>query len=1187
MFLKSIEIQGFKSFANRIVFEFGRGITGIVGPNGSGKSNVTDAVRWVFGEQSAKQLRGFRMEDVIFSGTENRKPLGFAYVAITLDNSDHSLETDYDSVTVSRRMYRSGESEYKINGHLCRLKDIQEMFYDTGIGKEGYSVIGQGQIDKILSDKPEDRRELFDEAAGIVKYKRRKSLTEKNLAQEQANLDRVKDILNELEKQIGPLKSQSEAAKTYLEYRDELKLYDANIYVKSYDQLKSDADAADEKITIIRSQLEDTRDEYEKNRSSYENGELKLEALDADIGRIQSECSDLAVSRQKLEGEHALLVSQRDALCEKKSQTSGDNAESAGRLSECMKSLNELTDQKNALESELAQLEEEETSFTDRADDYGRKISQIRAQIDGHSADIIELLNQTAALKGRMERYDAMKEQDRAREAELDTRLAADRDRLSSEDNILRDLKKEESSVCEKLEEVSRNIALCSEDSSGISRQLDRCLKELSEKEKASHEQNARYQTLSNLAERYEGYGSSVRRIMEQKADHPGIIGVVADLIKVRKEYETAIETALGGSISNIVTADEAAAREMIEFLKRNKAGRATFLPLSSIQGRVPDNADRVCSEPGVIGLASRLVDTQPEYVRLAQYLLGRIFVVSDMDSALALAKKYHYSLRIVTLEGELLNPGGSISGGAYRNSGNLLGRRRELEELKDSVRSLKTEIKQQNDKILDLQGKADENKKTLQEYTDTQSELTLSLNTVRMRLKQEDENRSGYQKSIDSICAEKKQISDQIAKLDSMSGEIGTQMSDIDRSRSGAESAIESLTQDLSRLESEEKEFAAQTSDVRIRYANAASGLQFNSENIARIQAQIDDLNGAQAQYAEQIADIDGRIAELDRQISDNETNAARTDALSKDRNGDLSGIMEKRAHFASAHKEILSKREELSGTISELEKEELRLDHQKDRIDENRTKLGNYMWEEYSLTHQGAMAMARDDLQSYSSARLSKLASDMKGKIRDLGSVNVNAIEEYKTVSERYDKMKEQYCDMADAEKKLSGIIDSLNVSMEEQFREKFSLIKEEFDKVFKELFGGGKGTLELSDPDNILETGIIITAQPPGKKLQNMMQLSGGEKALTAIALLFAIQRLKPSPFCLLDEIEAALDDANVKRFAQYLRRLSDETQFIVITHRRGTMNAADVLYGITMQEKGVSSLVSVSLVESELK
>ena len=686
MYLKSLEVQGFKSFANKIVFKFHNGITGIVGPNGSGKSNVGDAVRWVLGEQSAKQLRGASMQDVIFSGTENRKPLGFASVAITLDNSDHQLPVEYQEVTVTRRVYRSGESEYLINGAACRLKDVNELFYDTGIGKEGYSIIGQGQIEKILSGKPEERRELFDEAAGIVKFKRRKATAQKKLEDEKQNLVRVNDILSELTKQLGPLERQAETARIYLKKKEQLKSLDVNMFLLDMDQIKEQLAGAEEKYSAAQEQLTATRQEYEGTKEKYDELEDKLEAL---AGRIEDEkerANKNELLKQQLEGQINVLTEQINTAEQNKVRL-------AARAGSIKKDLEEKEAQKEAsmeeargLKAELEKARAEEAVSMEEGDALTAEIDSLKEQIESAKSGIISLMNQRSAAKVRMQRYDTMLEQIQIRKAELSQKILRLRSEETDQEESLQDLKREYDEVTAEIDSLCDRNDGYETELSDLQEKLNELNRNLDAGQQAYHRESSRLESLKNITERYDGYGNSIRRVMEQKSREPGLLGVVADIIKVEKSYEIAIETALGGSIQNIVTEDEETAKRMIDFLKRNKYGRATFLPLTSIGNKNGFTQNRALTEKGVIGLASSLAVTEQKYAGLNQYLLGRTVVVDNIDNAIALARKYQHSLRIVTLEGESLSPGGSMTGGAFKNSSNLLGRRREIEEDRKSV---------------------------------------------------------------------------------------------------------------------------------------------------------------------------------------------------------------------------------------------------------------------------------------------------------------------------------------------------------------------------------------------------------------------------------------------------------------------------------------------------------------------
>ena len=1184
MYLKNIEVHGFKSFAQKINFEFHNGITGIVGPNGSGKSNVGDAVRWVLGEQSAKQLRGGNMQDVIFSGTELRKPLSFASVAITLDNSDHKLPVEFNEVTVTRRLYRSGESEYLINGSNCRLKDIQEMFYDTGIGKEGYSIIGQGQIDKILSGKPEDRRELFDEAAGIVKFKRRKNTTIKKLDEERQNLVRVTDILTELTRQLEPLEKQSETAKIYLAKREELRELDVNLFLLDYEHTGKLLEELEEKLQNTESELEETKEAYEQTKVEYERLEQELEELNSRLEELKERQQQNALTRQQHEGqiqvleEQILAGKQNSAHYRNRLETLGEELQKRTSDKE------RFSEEKEELRDKLARQRQRLKEETEHLENIQAEASACAAAVEDGKNEIIEILNSRATTKGKVQRFDAMMEQ-------LDIRKAAVSQRIlhlkTEEEELASERKKAQSRYDSVTHSIDSMNAECIRLDGEIQKLQDK-LKEQSRQmeigQTAYHREASRLESLKNITERYDGYGNSIRRVMEQKSREPGIKGVVADIIHVQKDYEVAIETALGGSIQNIVTDNEQTAKRMIEFLKKNRFGRATFLPLSNISARGGISQREVLRETGVIGTADTLVKADPEYNSLVQYLLGRVLVVDHIDHAIVIGKKYRHSLRMVTIEGESLSPGGSMTGGAFKNNSNLLGRRREIEELENSVGLLKKELQELQASIGDNRSRRNVLRDAIADFQEKLRQQYVDQNTARMNLEQMDEKTANIQKNYHQIDREKEELRRQAGEIRADHSTIAKELEESQRDEKELETFIETKQKELEDWRAEEASKQKELEQIRLDEAGLSQQEHYLQENLIRL---LGEMEAFQRESRELEEKLKISIEETQRKQEGIQNLKDAVDACSSLDQELQRQRDEKQAQKEAkntSHKAFFEKRDQLSERTSLLDKECFRLKSQAEKVEEQRETQISYMWEEYEITPNNALSYQKEELTDRQ--EMKKDISRIKDEIRKLGSVNVNAIEDYKELLERHTFLSGQYEDLVQAEKTLESIIQELDEGMRRQFAEKFHDIQREFDKAFKELFGGGKGTLELSEDEDILEAGIKIISQPPGKKLQNMMQLSGGEKALTAIALLFAIQNLKPSPFCLLDEIEAALDDSNVGRFASYLRKLTKNTQFIIITHRRGTMNAADRLYGITMQEKGVSTLVSVDLVENQL-
>lgn len=1184
MYLKNIEVQGFKSFANKIKFDFHNGITGIVGPNGSGKSNVADAVRWVLGEQRVKQLRGGSMQDVIFSGTENRKPLSYAAVAITLDNSDHQLPVDYGEVTVTRRLYRSGESEYLINGTACRLKDINEMFYDTGIGKEGYSIIGQGQIDKILSGKPEERRELFDEAAGIVKFKRRKNLSVKKLEEERMNLTRVNDILKELEKQLGPLEKQSDTAKEYLRKKEELKTYDINMFLLEEERLREKIRELEEKYSNTSAEMEESRSRYDEMKAEYEAIEEELEEIDLAVETARNQLNETNLLKQQLEGQINVLKEQIN--------TARINDEHYGNRANVIHTeIDTRTEQKDALLSERAEVLEKLRDAQDQDKGAQNALIEVQTRIAEHTAlieqkkqEIMDILGSRASTRAKIQHYDTTREQIGARREELSRALQE----ISEEETRLGERLKEYSDELEKVRETIRGY---NDRVSENERKIEALQAELDEKQEkfrigqtAYHRESSRLESLKNITERYDGYGNSIRRVMANRDREKGLIGVVADIIQADREYETAIETALGGSIQNIVTADEETAKRMIAYLKQNKFGRATFLPLTSMREGGGIRPAEALREPGVIGPANTLVHVEERFRALAGHLLGRTLVVKTIDDGIAIARKYRQSIRLVTLEGELISPGGSMTGGAFKNAGNLLSRRREIEEFEKTVAMLKADMDEMERQVGEIKSRRaacyseiDGIQRELRKASVLENTEKMNVEQTQVRLREAKERSERYRKEETDLERQLQTITD---------NEESIQM-ELETSESLEQELGESIEEIRRKLEEEKETEGSQLkSSEQVHLALAALEQQhaFIEENVSRIQDEIEkfqseltELGMNQDNASEEIRQKEEKIQDLRKAIEDSKD-------LFQEIGKEIQVQTAKREELNQKHKDFLKMREELSGHIATLDKECFRLNSQKESYEASSEKQMDYMWQEYELTYNRAMELRDKNLTDL--AYMKRQIQTLRGDIRKLGPVNVNAIEDYKNVSERYEFLKGQHDDLIEAEEALVKIIDELDAAMRRQFTEQFRKISEEFDQVFRELFGGGKGTLELMEDEDILEAGIRIIAQPPGKKLQNMMQLSGGEKALTAISLLFAIQNLKPSPFCLLDEIEAALDDNNVTRFARYLHKLTKNTQFIVITHRRGTMSSADRLYGITMQEKGVSTLVSVDLLEEEL-
>lgn len=1183
MYLKSIEIHGFKSFANKIKFDFHNGITGIVGPNGSGKSNVADAVRWVLGEQRIKQLRGGSMQDVIFSGTELRKPLGYAYVAITLDNSDHSLAIDYDEVTVSRRLYRSGESEYMINGSACRLKDVNELFMDTGIGKEGYSIIGQGQIDQILSSKPEDRRNLFDEAAGIVKFKSRKETAIKKLEEEKINLTRLSDILSELEKQIGPLEKQSEVAKEYLKLRERLKTLDVNMFLVENKSQRQQLEDAEKNLGIATESLDKAKESYEKAKEEYEGIQKKLEILDREIDEARARITDSSVKKEKLEGQIGILNEKIKSATTNDAHFKSRIKDEQAKIEEKNKEKETYLSEKESIDKDVEELSQKRDAARKELERVLTQISNINDEVESCKSAIIETLNTRATIKSKLSSLNTMKEQVNIRKAELTGKLVRARSDESKQEETIKKLRDEFDRITSEISEMNKKQKQAEEDVKEMRETMSLKDTELRKVQELYQQEKSRLEALANITERYEGYGGSVKKVMEKKDTTPGIIGVVADIIKTQPKYETAIEVALGGNIQNIVTDDEETAKKMIAYLKETKAGRATFLPLTALDNPPELKAKEALNEKGVLGMADELVDTDPKYRQVAKAMLGRIVAVDNIDNAVKIARKYNYTVRMVTLEGELLVPGGAISGGAFKNNSNLLGRRREMDEMEANVKKYKQNIDDLKSEIEECRTKRNELRTLAEELRTELQGKFIAQNTARLNVENEEARQAEQKAGYSDLKAESDEIESKLLEIADEKAKAEALLESSENTEKESTEKVEKYQKELEGLHEIEETENEKVSKLDIEYEKIAQKHEFQQQNLNRVEA---DITALEKGLQEIIDSMEENVRNLEQNKKDIEeirlTIEASVDVQS-DANKELEQKKEEKNELSVSQKEFFGKTEELNKQISDLDKEVIRLGSKREKCQEAIEAHINYMWNEYEITLSDAAQLRDENMTDVPAMR--KETNSLKDSIRKLGDVNVNAIEDYKNLMERYTFMKTQHDDLVEAERQLKEIIKDLDESMRKQFIEQFHKINTEFDQVFKEMFGGGKGSLELAEDEDVLEAGIRINAQPPGKKLVNMMQMSGGEKALTAIALLFAIQNLKPSPFCLLDEIEAALDENNVVRFAKYLHKLSS-TQFIVITHRRGTMESADRLYGITMQEKGVSTLVSVNLIDKEL-
>ena len=1186
MYLKSIEVQGFKSFAQRIKFEFHNGITGIVGPNGSGKSNVADAVRWVFGEQSAKQLRSSNMQDVIFAGTQIRKPQSFAEVSITLSNEDRTLNMDSDEVTVTRKVYRMGESEYRLNGNLCRLKDINELFYDTGIGKEGYSIIGQGQVDKILSAKPEERRELFDEACGIVKFKKRKSEAQKKLDNERQSMVRLTDILGELERQVGPLKKQSETAKEYLKLKEELKNYDINAFLIDSKSFKNTLQKVEESLGIANAELEKNETAAESLKQEYADVESEIEDLEAKLEDVRSklsereaeraECeSELKLAEEKIRSERAAIDRFETRIREIDSERENRDAmiEDAGKEEA---SLLELLKEAAAETEKLSQkISEKET-----------EISLYEKSIEESTGEVIGLLHQKTEVTSDLAELETILSQNEIRLNEYESKKKALLERKNELDEEIASFKEQCDKLMDSLDELNGQYEEAEEaltDAEKNYRDADYTLSDLKQKVQID---SGRLESVKSMQERYEGFQPAVRSVMEAKKRVSGIEGTVADLISVDEKYRTLIETALGGNYQNVIVDTEETAKKLVSYLKENRFGRATFLPLDAIRPSGGIQDPKILRENGVIGTADTLVKSDQRYLPAVRYLLERFLAVDTMEHGLEIARKYRYTVRIVTLGGEFLNVGGSITGGSFKSSISILGRNDEISKLENDIA--------ENRRMIDTL------ERNLNRYRQVKETASLECEDLEAEIQEKNLKLAEYKAKYDSLQRENQILENELRDADDRAAEIRLGSAEAEGKRDAiikTKEKIEKISSESSDtadetktlLKTAEEELSALSEEaeaLRLKQSNAEQRLTFLSESKTTRASEKEKLSEEKKSLSDSIEAAEENIRGHEETMEDLRLKIEEAKGSDTGLRSTLSILSNERETLSKSQKKFFDERDRLSDSINTLNREIVRLEANQEKTEEKLASLTEYLWTEYELLPSEAEAYANGMFEDEKPSEIRRHANELKAAIKNLGPVNVNSIEEYKDVSERYEFLNGQYEDLKKAEESLVGIINDLDNGMRKQFLAEFDAIQKEFNVVFRDLFGGGTGTIKLNPDADVIDSDISIISEPPGKKLQNMMQLSGGEKALTAIALIFAIQNLKPSPFCLLDEIEAALDDSNVVRFTNYLKKLSERTQYIVITHRRGTMVATDRLYGITMQEKGVSTLVSVNLVEQDL-
>ena len=1181
MYLKRLEMQGFKSFADKTVLEFMPGITSVIGPNGSGKSNISDAIRWVLGEQSMKSLRGSKSEDIIFAGTQNRKSLGFAEASLVFDNTDGKLPVEYTEVTVTRNIYRSGESGYYINKTPCRLKDVLELFMDTGIGKDGYSIIGQGKIDEILSNKSEDRRHIFEEAAGIVKYRVRKVESEKKLEHTKLNLLRINDILSEIESNIEPLRIQSEKARKFLDLREELKSIEVGLFLYNIESYKEKLQKVIEDNEILRSQNEEASNKMQEISDLKEKLKQEIDDITNNIENMQNLGFESEKEKERLNSEINISKERITNNKENDNRYDAEIEEIKLRIKDLEEEKKAKLDKKNNLFTNKEKFQRELEEKEKKLEEANKKLSSKELEIEEKKKIVSDNTDAKYEKQANISTIEANLENIEKRKKQIATEI----DFNISELDSTRLTKEEIAKVFYEIEDKKNKATKSLNEISSKSEETERKIKEYDDTiNKLSSEyriKESRLKFLKETEREKEGYIRSVKNLLldceKDSSLKKGLHGVLASILKTPKEYETAIEMTLGAALQNVVTETEQDAKKLVEHLRKNNLGRASFLPISTVKGKKLEkyNSKNI---NGIQGIASDLVEYNKKYEQIVLSFLGRTVIVDDMDTAIALAKQNNYSFRIVTLKGDLINPSGAITGGSVaQKTVNILGRTREIEDLEK-------ELKKINSKIAKIQQEKEEYLNDSESVLEEINFLEKSLQEIdivyaadKQKLIAVEENIDRIQKRLEKLKTEKEELEKQkeeeiknkeqeeadIKKISEENIELNAIIEQFANLNKDNQTYIDDLNMDVTNLKISVSSFDESESSIDEMVERINLDIENNNSSIESKLKQKENIKLDNETLENNIKELLEKINEIDEKVnnSGNQVNELKSQRIEKNNN------------LSKAEKDYESQFEVIEG----LKEQIVKIDVKKSKLEQDIEDVVNKLWEEYELTPNNVGEYQKPENVQSTTKQVNKLRS----QIKELGSINVDSIEEYNTTKQRYDFMCEQRLDLEDGIAKLKKVIQDMTSTMKIQFAKQFEIINKNFGEVFKELFGGGKAELILTDPENILECGIDIHVQPPGKKLQNMTLLSGGEKAFTAIALLFAILKINPSPFCVLDEIEAALDDVNVFRYADYLKKFTDNTQFLVITHRKGTMEAADTVYGITMEENGISKLLSMKL------
>ena len=1176
MYLKRLELKGFKSFPNKTDIIFKEGVTAIVGPNGSGKSNVSDAVRWVLGEQSIKSLRGEKLEDVIFAGADKQKPMNFCEVALTIDNSDNKLNVDYSEVTIKRRAYRNGESQFYLNNKSCRLKDIKEILLDTGIGKDGYSIIEQGKVDEILSNNPVNRRKVFDEACGISKYRYKKNESERNLKNTKENLARINDIYVEIENQIKPLYNQQVKARKYLDLSEQLKKIEVNNYIREIQKIENQLKEINSQYEALIKELDNT----DKSKIDFEESSkeinTQIEEVDKSIEKSSEYINSIKSVIDKKDYEINLLNQSRENSS-KKIQRNIEELEKINKSSkENKENLGKLYKEKENNEKNINELKSQLNIFIEKNEINKNKIETLNEKIETLKDDIIELLNEKQDVSNKLTTLNANKDNIDQRNESIESEIKEINDKVKEKEVLLEDLKEKINDKKEKLNDFKEKINNYYERLNSLKEENHNLSNKIQNNNYSLKEYTSKLNVYIDMENHYEGFNRGVKEVLKNK-NLKGIYGALGQVVTVEGKYEKAIEAALGAYMQNIITADENSAKAAINYLKHNKIGRVTFLPMNIIKSKKINN---IQSKTPFIGIASDLISYDEKYRDILENILGRTIVIDNIDQGIKFARETGHKYKVVTLDGDILNPGGSLTGGSLKTSGNILSRKRLINEFNEKINNTKAENIDLEEKVLSIEKELVDCKENIKQYEEEVKVLDKKLIFNNSSYSRYEEEVNSLKSSMKKLETEKENLGSNLNYTMEKKSILENQIKDIDNNHAENKETIENLNKELNKeneiYENEKSKFDS----INLQLTKDKEILKSQNADIERIKAYLNELSNKISLIDKENKDEESEIKEIDEKIIIENREKENLKTQLNDNNKNLENKKIARENLKQKLDENNVKLKDIDKQFMELKESIFKVESRIEKLESNKEANNFKLFEDYNLTYLQAIELRDDEIEINK-----KILDTLKKDIKSLGNVNVDSIEEYKEIKERYDFYSEQKEDLQKSIEAIEEIIKDLEEHMKIQFKEEFAKINENFKYVYNRLFGGGEGNLTILDQANILESDIEITAKPPGKKMKNLSLLSGGEKALTAISILFAILLAKPTPFCILDEIEAPLDDSNIARFGTFLKELTSKTQFIAVTHRRGTMEAADYIYGVTMEQRAISKVIALSLNEAE--